>query len=77
MESPLGAVDPDTKSVAKVDWCRLEGTQATGRVGFLGPWILLVPVTPGGFVTDIAFYSQLILMLNSFCSRAFRCMRDP
>ena len=25
---------------------RPEGTHATGQVGFLGPWILLVPVTP-------------------------------
>jgi hypothetical protein len=29
--------------VHKVNWCRLEGTRATGQAGFLRPWTLLVP----------------------------------
>lgn len=40
-----GAVGLVVEFVPKVNQGRLEGTQATDRVGFLIPWILLVPVT--------------------------------
>jgi hypothetical protein len=35
------------------------GTRTTGWAGFLYLCILLVPVTPGGVVTDVMFYSLL------------------
>jgi hypothetical protein len=39
---------------------RQEGTHSTGLVGFVGPWILLVPVTPG-VGTDIVSSDTMIL----------------
>ena len=61
MEPPLGAVELATEFVPKVDWCRLEGTQATGQVEFLCLWVLLVPVIPSGVGPDVVSYSPLIL----------------
>ena len=57
----LGAVGLATDFEPKVDLCRPEGTQATGWAGFLGSWILLVPVIPSGVGSDVVFYSPLIL----------------
>jgi hypothetical protein len=58
---PLGTVGLAVESVPKVNWSRPEGTKATGCVGFLCPWILLVPVIPGGVGTDVVSHSTLIL----------------
>ena len=41
----------------KVTRCRSKGTQATGQVGILRPWIPLVPVTPTGVGTDVVSFS--------------------
>ena len=60
VEPPLGTVGLAAEFVPKVSQCRPEGTRPTGRVRFLHPWILLVPVTPGG-VGTVVFYSPLIL----------------
>ena len=61
MELPLGVVGLAEEFALKVNWHTLEGIWATGQVGFLCPWILLVPVTPGGVGTDIVSFSPLIL----------------
>ena len=61
---PLGVVGLTMKFVPKVcseHLLRLEGTQVTGQAGFLCPWILLVPVTPGGVGTGAMSSSTLIL----------------
>jgi hypothetical protein len=55
VELPLGVVGLAAEFGPKV--CsglqpRPEGTHITGQVGFLQPWIPLVPVTPSGVGTD-------------------------
>ena len=45
----------------KVNQPRPEGTCLTGRVKFLIPWILLVPVMAGGVGTDVMSSSSLII----------------
>ena len=65
VELPLGVVGLAAEFRPKV--CsglqlRAEGTCATGRAGFLSPWILLVPVTPGGVGTDVVSSSPMILL---------------
>ena len=42
--------------IPKVDWSRQKRTLATGWVGFLCTWILLVPVTPSSVGKDVEFY---------------------
>ena len=65
VELPLGVVGLASEFAPKV--CsgtspdRLEGTHATGQVEFLGAWVPLVPVTPGGVGTDVVSSSPLIL----------------
>jgi hypothetical protein len=49
----LGAVELATEFTPKVDRHKVD--QATIRVGFLCPWILLVPVIPGGVGIDVVF----------------------
>jgi hypothetical protein len=44
----------------------MERTRATGCAWFLYLWLLLVPVTPGGVGTDVAFYSVVILRSWAF-----------
>jgi hypothetical protein len=53
MELPLGVVVLAEEFVLKVNQCRPEGTQAMVQVGFLHPWIPLVPYTPSGVGTDV------------------------
>ena len=57
VEPPLGIVRQAEEFVPKVNWSRLEGTQAPGQMGFLCPWILLAPVTPRGVGIDVVFSS--------------------
>ena len=59
--SPLRSIGLSTEFESKVDQCRLEGTQATGWVGFLCPRNLLVPVIPGGVGADVVFHSLVLL----------------
>ena len=61
VEPSLGTMGLGIEFVPKVDWCRLEGTQATGQGVFLLSWILLAPVTPSGVGTDVVFSSSLFL----------------
>jgi hypothetical protein len=56
---PLGAMVLSNEFANKVNHHQLEEAVATGRVGFLSPWLLLVPVTPSDVGTDIVFYSPL------------------
>lgn len=60
-EHPLGVVGLVVKFVSKVNRHRLEGTRATGRAGFLCPWIPLVPVIPCDIGTDVVSSSPLTL----------------
>jgi hypothetical protein len=60
-EPPLGAMGLGVEFTPKVNWSRLEGTQATGQVEFLCLWVLLVPVIPSGVGPDVVSYSPLIL----------------
>jgi hypothetical protein len=60
-EPPLGALALSVEFAPKVNWHRPKGIRATGLVGFLCPWLLLVPVTPGGVGTDVVSYSPLTL----------------
>ena len=58
---PLGAMGFSAEFKTKVDQRRLEGTGATGWVGFLCPRNLLVPVIPGGVGADVVFHSLVLL----------------
>jgi hypothetical protein len=64
LEPPLGTVGLVAKFAPKINQVRPEGTQATGQVGLLCPWILLVRVTPGGIGTGVVSSSPMILMIN-------------
>jgi hypothetical protein len=47
VEFPLGVVELAAECASKVclgHWPRLEGTSATGRVGFLHAWIPLIHI---------------------------------
>ena len=64
VELLLGVVGLAVEFVPKVclgHWPRQGGTHATGQLGFLHPWIPLVPVTPGGVGTDGVSSSHLVL----------------
>ena len=58
VELPLAVVGLAEKFVPKVNLHRLEGTRALGWVSYLCPWVLLVPVTPGGVGTDVVSSSS-------------------
>ena len=61
---PLGVMGLAAEFSSKVClglWPRLERTLATGRVGFLHPWIPLVPVDPVSVGTYVVSSSPLIL----------------
>jgi hypothetical protein len=50
---PLSFVGLVAEFDPKVNWHRSKGTRTTCQVGFLSPWILLVPVTPGCVLIDV------------------------
>ena len=59
---PLGVVGMAVEFVPKVNQGRPERTRVTGQVGFLCPWIPLVPVTPGGVGTDVVSSSSPLIL---------------
>jgi hypothetical protein len=63
VELPLGVVGLAVEFEPKVcsgHWLRSEGTRATGWVGILGAWVLLVPVI-SSVGADVVSSSPLIL----------------